>query len=346
MTKHRVTIHDLAHELNTTASTVSRALQDHPRISQSMKAAVWDLAKKLNYQPNPIASSLRKGKGNTIGVIIPRIDRYFFSSVISGIEDVAYESGYNVLICQSYDSWEREKAIVDTLINGKVDGLMVSLATGTKDYKHFQLVQSKELPLIFFDRIPNDMDVNKVEIDDFAGAFKAVDHLVAEGCKRIVHFCGPQHVSVYRNRFEGYKAALLKNGLFFDAGLVFNDIITRDSGEQSAMIISQMKPLPDGIFSASDFSALGAIIKLKELGLQVPLDIAIVGFANEPYDDMLNPGLSSIDQHSIEMGHNVAKLFLEEVSNPQAVLVPKRIILNPELHIRGSSMKNKVINHL
>lgn len=339
MKKQKVTIHDIARALNTTASTVSRALQDHPRISKSMKEAVLELARKLNYQPNSIASSLRKGRGNTIGIIIPHINRYFFSSVIRGIEDVAYVSGYNVLICQSYDSYEREKAIVETLVNGKVDGLMVSLASGTQDLKHFQLVQSKGLPLIFFDRVPIHMDVNKVEIDDFAGAFKAVEHLISQGCRRIVHFSGPKHVSIYQNRFEGYKAALSKNNLPFDDALVFDGVITRDTGEKAAIEISKMKPLPDGIFSSGDYSGMGAVLKLKDLGIKIPKQIAVVGFANEPYGDMIEPGLSSVDQHSIEMGHSVAKLFLDEVADPQGNNIPKRIILNPELLIRASSKR-------
>jgi LacI family transcriptional regulator len=339
MKKRRVTIHDIARELNTTASTVSRALQDHPRISKNMKEAVWDLAQKLNYQPNSVASSLRKGKGNTIGVIVPYIDRYFFSSVIRGIEDVAYQAGYNVLICQSYDSFDREKNIVETLINGKIDGLLVSLAAETRDLNHFHLVQSKGLPLIFFDRVPASMDVNKVEIDDFAGAFKAVEHLIDQGCRRIVHFEGPRHVSIYHNRYEGYKAALQKNNIPFDESLVLKETITRNAGEKAAFEISKMTPIPDGIFSAGDFSAMGAILKLKALDIKIPGDIAVVGFANEPYDDILEPGLSSIDQHSVEMGHSVAKLFLEEITDPQGASVPKRIILNPELHVRGSSKR-------
>jgi LacI family transcriptional regulator len=341
MKKQKVTIHDIARELNTTASTVSRALQDHPRISKGMKETVLKLAQKLNYQPNSIASSLRKGKGNTIGIIIPHINRYFFSSVIRGIEDVAYEAGYNVLICQSYDSYEREKAIVETLINGKVDGLMVSLGSETFDLKHFQLVLSKGLPLIFFDRVPVNMEVNKVEIDDFAGAYQAVEHLISQGCKRIAHFCGPRHVSIYHNRFEGYKAALLKNNLTFDESLVFNGVITRDTGEQAAQAISKLKPLPDAIFSAGDFSAMGAILKFKELGLKIPQDIAVIGFANEPYDDMLEPRLSSVDQHSIEIGHSVARLFFEEVKDTQGNMKPRRIVLKPELRIRESSLKIK-----
>ena len=339
MKKRRVTIHDIARELNTTASTVSRALQDHPRISKVTKEAVWDLAKKLNYQPNSIASSLRKGKGNTIGVIIPRIDRYFFSAVISGIEDVAYEDGYNVMICQSYDSIKREKAIIENLINGKVDGLVISVAYETIDISHFHLVQSKGVPLLFFDRVPDNIDASKVEIDDFAGAFKATEHLIDQGCKNIVHFAGPRHVSIYRNRFEGYKAALLKHNIPFNDQLVFDGVITKEKGSEAIEKIISMKPKPDGIFSSGDFSALGAIVKMKELNIRIPEDIAIVGFANEPYAEILDPPLSSVDQHSTEMGQSIAKLFLEEVNANVSNVAPKRIILSPDLYIRKSSLR-------
>jgi LacI family transcriptional regulator len=339
MKKSRVTIHDIARELNTTASTVSRALQDHPRISKTMKSAVWELAKKLNYQPNSVASSLRKGKGNTIGVIIPRIDRYFFSTVIRGIEDVAYDAGYNVIICQSYDSTEREKAIVETLINGKIDGLLVSLANETMSFDHFKMVQNKGLPLIFFDRVPDLMEVSKVELDDFSGAYKAVSHLISQGCKRIIHFAGPKHVSIYRNRLEGYKAALAKHNIPYNEAYVLDNVITRDRGSEVALQISKMKPMPDGIFSAGDYSALGVILKFKEIGIAVPKDIAIVGYANEPYSEILDPPLSSVDQHSKEMGHSVARLFLEEVSVNYGSITPKRIILAPDLYIRKSSQR-------
>jgi LacI family transcriptional regulator len=339
MKKRSVTIHDIARELNTTASTVSRALQDHPRISKSTKEAVWELARKLNYQPNSVASSLRKGKGNTIGVIVPRIDRNFFSSVISGIEDVAYEAGYNVLICQSYEKYDREKAIVEMLMNGKVDGILVSLASDTTDYAHFERVLSKGLPLIFFDRVADAPIFHKVEVDNYAGAMMAVEHLIMQGCKRIVHFAGPQHLVNYQKRLEGYKAALLKHHMEFDPALVLDDVITRQTGEQAAITITQMNPLPDGIFSSGDFSALGAILKLIQMGYRIPQDFAIVGFANEPYDDMLQPGLSSIDQHSTEMGQSVARMFLEQMKELPGSSSPKKIILTPDLLVRGSSIK-------
>ena len=339
MIKRRVTIHDIARELNTTASTVSRALQDHPCIGKDMKKAVWELTKKLNYHPNFTASSLRKGKRNTIGVIIPRIDRSFFSSVIRGIEDVAYEAGYNVLICQSYDSWEREKSIVDNLVNGKVDGLIVSLGLETKDYKHFQSFQEMGIPLIFFDRAPENLKVHKVEINDFAGAFDAVEHMINQGCRNIAHFAGPKHISIYKYRFEGYKAAMLKNGLQVNNKSVFKDTLTREAGEQAAIKISKMAPMPDGILAASDFSALGAILAFKKAGIKIPKDIAVIGFANEPFDDMLDPGISSVDQHSLEMGQQSAKLLFEAMDDQNFSNAPKVITLNPDLIIRKSSLK-------
>lgn len=339
MKKHHITIHDIAKELNTTASTVSRALQDHPRISKAMKQAVLDLARKLDYQPNAMASSLRKGKGNTIGVIIPRIDRYFFSSVIRGIEDVAYEAGYNVIISQSYDSKLREKQIVETLINGKVDGLLVSIAFETETSEHFQVVINRGIPLIFFDRAPIDMDASKVELDDFAGSFKAVEHLISQGCKRIVHLAGYKHISIYRNRLEGYKAALAKYNLPFDPALVFENTIAKEKGEEVASKIVSLNPRPDGIFSASDFSAMGVMFKLKDFGIKIPEEIALVGFANDPYTEVISPSLSSVDQHSKEMGQRAAQLFLEQIKGDHTVY-PKKIVLPPDLYLRQSSIRS------
>jgi LacI family transcriptional regulator len=339
--KAKVTIHDIAKQLNTTASTVSRALQDHPRISQAMKKAVLNLAEKLNYQPNFIASSLRKGHGNTIGIVIPRIDRNFFSSVIGGIEDVASQAGYNVLICQSYDQENKEKNIVETLINGKVDGLLISLASGTGCVNHLNQIIEKGVPLIFFDRSTQNVDASKVEIDDMLGAHMATSHLIEQGCRRIVHFSGPLNVSIYANRFKGYRSALEDHGIPYDEKLHIKDTITRDKGAEAVAKMLKFKPVPDGIFSASDFSALGAIMALKERGVRVPEDVAVVGFANEPYASMITPTLTSVDQHSREVGQAAAKLFFEELELHGSPYVSKRIILTPDLIIRESSKKLK-----
>lgn len=339
--KAKVTIHDIAKQLNTTASTVSRALQDHPRISQAMKKAVLELAEKLNYQPNFIASSLRKGHGNTIGIVIPRIDRNFFSSVIGGIEDVAAEAGYNVIICQSYESEEKEKNIVETLINGKVDGLLVSLSSGTSNLSHFEQTIEKGVPLIFFDRVSQNLDVSKVEIDDFRGAHMAVSHLIEQGCRRIVHFSGPLGVSIYENRFKGYKAALEEHGISFDEKLHIKLTLTHEKGAEAVEQLLKLKPIPDAIFSASDYSALGAITSLKEKGIRIPEDIAVVGFANEPFAAIITPSLTSVDQHSRDVGHAAARLFFEELEQYGIPFVAKRVMLTPDLIIRDSSKKMK-----
>lgn len=338
--KTKVTIHDIAKQLNTTASTVSRALQDHPRISQPMKKAVLELAEKLNYQPNFIASSLRKGRGNTIGVVIPRIDRNFFSNVIGGIEDVASEEGFNVLICQTYDSEQKEKNIVETLINGKVEGLLVSLASGTRDFKHFKQAMDKHVPLIFFDRAPAELEVSKVEIDDYLGAYMAVTHLIEQGCRRIAHFSGPLHVSIYSNRFAGYQAALKDKGIPFKEEYLEKEIYNKESGIDATYKLMALKEPPDAIFSASDFSALGAVLALKELEIKVPDQVAVVGFANEPYASILEPALSSVDQHSKEIGQTAAKLFFEQLKEQHSAIIPKRVVLTPNLIIRKSSGKN------
>ena len=340
MKSRRVTINDIARELNTTASTVSRALQDHPSIGKEMKKAVIELTRKLNYKPNYIAASLRRGKGNTIAVIVPGVDRWFFSSVIRGIEDVAYEKGYNVLICQSHDSYEREKKVVQELLNGIVDGIIASLALETEQYPHYELVRKKGLPLVFFDRVAETIDTHKIILNDFAGAFDAVEHMIKQGCRNIVHFAGAQHISIYRNRFEGYKAALLKYGLNFNNKFVFSNTLTREKGKEAATEMLNMNPLPDGILAASDFSALGAIFEIKNAGLNIPKDIAIVGFANEPFDDMLDPGISSVDQHSLEMGQKAASLLFDAINNNIASDDPKIITLNPDLIIRNSSLRS------
>jgi LacI family transcriptional regulator len=303
-----------------------------------MKEAVWKLAREWNYQPNSIASSLRRGKGKTIGVIVPRIDRFFFSSVIRGIEDVAFDAGYHVLICQSYDSYQREKTIIENLINGKVDGLLVSLASETSDYSHFELVQSKNIPIVFFDRAPANKNFSQVVVDDYLGAFEATEHLISLGCRRIIHFGGPNHINIYRNRLEGFRAALKKHQISEITEPKFENTIVHETGEVAAYEIAKMKPLPDAIFSAGDFSALGAIVKLRQLGIRIPEDIAVVGFANEPYDDWLDPGLSSVDQQSFEMGHTAANVLFEEITE-NGVGEPRNIVLAPKLIIRGSSTK-------
>ena len=341
--KKRVTIQDLAKELNTTPSTISRALKDHPGIGKTMKEAVRALAKKYDYQPNAIASGLRSGKTNTIGVIVPRVNRDFFSNVISGIEDVVFEAGYNVIICQTHDRLEKEQQYINTLLNGRVDGIMVSLGLETRGYCHFEKVIEACISLIFFDRVCEEMDVTKILIDDFDGSFKAVSHLAKMGYNRIAHFGGPDFLNVYKNRKEGYLSALAKNNLDIDKKIIIQNDLTIEAGKRDTEKLMKMDNPPDAIFSASDYSALGALLYLKEMSYKIPDQVGVVGFSNEKFTSLIDPSLTSVDQHSNELGKYCAKLFLEEVKQDPGNFVPRKIILNPKLLIRRSSQR-KVIS--
>jgi LacI family transcriptional regulator len=337
--KKKYTIADIAKELNTTISTVSRALQNNPRISVKMRNAVQELAVKNNYQPDYRASSLRSGSAKTIGVLVPKVDRHFFATVLSGIDDVLADANYSVIICQSFESYEKEKQLVQNLMNGKVDGIIASISTETRDASHFELMVSKGLPLVFFDRVWEPLRVSKVLVDDYLGATMAVEHLIMNGCRKIAHFAGPQHINVYKNRTKGYINTLKKHGIEVDESLIFNDVITRDTGCKAMEKILQLNERPDAIFSSGDYSALGAILCAKNAGVAIPDEIAITGFANEPWDSFFEPTLTSVDQHAFDIGRQAATLLLEQLNNKKSTFVPRTVVLTPELIVRKSSFK-------
>jgi len=343
MKKQNLTIHDIAKELNTTASTVSRALQDHPRIGKKTKERIQQFAKENNYQPNSYASGLRKGKGNTLGVIVPQINRNFFSTVIRGLEDVASAAGYNVLICQSHNSEEKEKAIVETLINGTAEGIIVSLAANTFDMKHFDLVKERGIPLVFFDRTPNHYQVDTVVVDDFLGSYRAVQHLIDQGCTSIAHIGGAQHIGIYRRRFEGYRAALDANGLSFNEDMVSLIDTNLDTGTDFIKSLFDRSIHVDGISCAGDYAAFGAMVELKRRIVKIPHEVAVIGFSNEPYNVLIEPGLSSIDQHCVEIGRSAANLFLERIAEKHTVSDYRSIVIDTELCVRTSSLKREFV---
>ncbi len=339
MKKGRTTIHDIAKKLDITASTVSRALKNHPRISEATKKAVLKTAKKLNYQPNHIAAALRNGKSKIIGVIVPTADRSFFASVVRGIEEVATTAEYNVMICQSYDEQQKEATNVETLLNTRVDGILVSFAKGTENFEHFLKVKRKGIPLILFDRTHEYLDVSSVVIDDYLGAYKAVEHLIRQGCKRIAHFTNIKKISIYRKRLRGYREALQNYGIPYDNQLVIESNMQLEDGRQSMLRLLQLNPPPDAVFSASDYSAMGAMEILKEHNIKIPQQIALVGFGNEPFTRFTDPQLSTIDQKSTEMGRAAAEIFLELIKKDKKTNASKTIVLKPELLIRASSLK-------
>lgn len=339
MKKEKSTIHDIARKLNITASTVSRALNDHPRISESTKKAVQKAAQKLNYQPNHLAAALRSGRSNILGVIVPTVDRSFFSSVVRGIEEIANSSRYNVMICQSYDNHEKEVAAVEALLSARVDGIIASYAKETRNFDHFMKAKERGIPVILFDRSNDELELSHVVVDDFLGAYKATEHLIQQGCKRIGHFTNTRPISIFKDRLRGYKEALIANGLTYDESLVVESNLQLEDGRDSMLQLLNRKELPDGIFSASAYGILGALQVLIEKGIRVPQDVALVGFSNEPYTSFTEPALSTVEQHSLRMGNAAAEIFLEEVSDGEKKFIPQKIVLKPELIIRQSSLR-------
>jgi LacI family transcriptional regulator len=339
MRRERTTIHDIARKLNITASTVSRALNDHPRISDETKKAVLKIAQKLNYQPNNIAAALRNGKSNIIGIIVPTADRSFFSSVVRGIEEIANTARYNVMICQTYDNYEKEVATVEALLNARVDGIIASYGKETLDFDHYKKVKERGIPLILFDRSNDELEVSHVVIDDYLGAYKATEHLIQQGCKRIAHFTNTRKISIYKERLRGYREALLHHGLAYDESLIVASNLQLEEVRSSMLQLLKLKKLPDAVFSASAYGAMGAMQVLREKGIKIPEAVALVCFSNEPFTSFTDPGLTTVDQHPLRMGNAAAEIFLEEIAAGTKKFIPQKIVLKPEVILRESSLR-------
>jgi LacI family transcriptional regulator len=337
--KKRASIIDLAQQLNIAASTVSRALNGHGAISEATTKRVLALAKELGYQPNNMAAGLRRGRSNMLGVVVPHIDGNFFSQVVKGIEASASKAGYHVLICQSNEDVAHERQNVETLLNAQVDGILVSLSRTTREFKHFEKVRKRDVPLVFFDRILEGYDVNAVVLDDRAGGYRATKHLLAQGYQRIAHFAGPQHLNIYKLRRQGYEEALREHGVPVEEELIFFCDMKMEDGIMGMTQMLALPNPPDAIFSASDFTAAGALQVLKERGLQVPADIALVGFSNELFSRLTEPMLTSIDQHCELMGRSATRLLLQIMEEQGQHFAPRHIVLQPDLCVRASSLR-------
>ena len=336
----RFTIRDIARHLNLTASTVSRALNDHPAISAGTKHAVQVEANRLHYRHNKIASSLRLGKSRIIGVVIPSAEINFFGSVVHGIEKVASENDYNVLIYQSNELEEIEKKGIDTFLRFRVDGVLASISKDTTDLAHYNEVRKRGVPLILFDRASDDLDVPSVVIDDYKGAWLATCHLIEQGCKRIAHIAGQQHVHIFRQRLLGYQAALRHHKLPVDETLIVHGDVSVESGKRCMQDLLTGNNKPDAVFAVEDFTALGAMETLKACNIRIPGEIALIGFANENFGEYLTPSLSTIDQQTIRMGEVAARLFFTSCDQNNFYRhKPKKVMLEPKLVIRQSSSK-------
>jgi len=339
--KNKTTIKDIANVLNISAAAVSKALHNDPRISEKTKEAVRQVAKNLNYQPNHLASALRSGKSKLVGVIVPRTNSNFFSATIHNIEEVLNEKGYNIIITQSNESFEKECKNIDTLLYTQVDGIIASMANETVDLEYYEKIKAAGIPLITFDRGENDLNVDYIGIDDYDSSHVIVDHLVEQGCKRIAHIAGFKRTRIYNNRIRGYIDALNKHKLPLEEELLIETNLTVEDGREKMLQLLALENRPDAVYVAGDYAALGALQILNEKGIQIPDEIALVGFGDEPFANMVTPRITSVNQHSYKIGRIAAETFLEYTKKPKIEQSLNKIILEANLIVRASSLKNK-----
>ena len=332
----KTTITDIAKKLKISTSTVSRALSDHPEVSQKTKEKVKKFAREMNYKPNIIAQSLQRGHSKIIGVLVPQLRHVFFAEIMAGISDVMDETGYNVLICQSNEKYENEVKNVDTLIQQRIAGLLVSISEETKNYDHFNQVVDSKIPLVLFDRTCTKINASSVTTDDYRGAFNIVDHLIKKGYKRIAHLAGFSNLQIAERRFLGYKGALEANDLTFNENLVVENGLNEEDGAKSFLkLYNNLEEKPDAIFAVNDPVALGAFQEIKKMGLSIPNDIAIAGFSNNPITALIEPGITTIDQPAYEIGKVAAELLIDKIINKNDIITHK--ILPTKLIIRQST---------
>lgn len=334
-----VTIYDIAGKLNLSIATVSRALKDDPVVNKKTKKKVFDLAEKLGYRSNHFARNLRNQRTDTIGVIVPRLNSYFMSAVIAGIESVANNEGYNLIISQSSEKAHKEKASAKTLFNSRVDGLLVSLSYDTEDVSHFEQFFKKNIPVIFFDRGEQHANSTNIMIDNKNAAYEATKHLIEQGCKRIVHITALPKRNVYVDRLNGYKKALQENNIDCREDYVIINNLSQEAGIEAADIILEMDPLPDAVFAANDNCAVGCMLAIKKAGIRIPADIAFAGFNNDPVSNVIEPNLTTINYRGYEMGEVAARNLINHLNGVSPIHSTNTIILHSELIVRASSLR-------
>ena len=334
-----VTIYDIARELNYSVATVSRALQNDPVVKPNTKKKIIAHAEKRGYRMNYFASSLRKSKTHTIGVLMHELNSHFMVSVLAGIEKVLSETDYDIIIAHSNESGIKEVANANNLFHKRVDGLIASLAYDTPNLGHFEQYTKKNIPVIFFDRVEENGPGVKVIINNYKAGYEATQHLIEQGCKRIIHMTGNLSRNVYSNRLKGYKAALKENNIPFKENyLVVNDLRKHDC-VKAAKLIAKMKPLPDGLFVTNDISAAIVMQTFKELDIKVPDDIAVVGFNNDIVTTIVEPNLTTINYPGITMGEVAARNLIDRLNGNGNAKLKNPIIIKSELLIRASSIK-------
>lgn len=337
--KTEVTIYDISRVLNISASTVSRGLNDSPQVRKDLRRKIMQTAQEMGYQHNKFAANLRQKRTRTLGVVIPRIDSHFMSSVISGMEKVANNSGYQLLISQSEESAALEEANIQALFNSRVDGLLVSLSFETKNKDAFKDVFRKNIPIVFFDRVFECDNCVSVIIDNYRAGYEATKHLIDQGCEKIVHVGGSMNRNVYYDRYRGYRQALADNSIAYDDKFLILTDLGDNSGEAVLNSLLGNGTMPDGIFTANDTSAVSIICELKKKGYRVPDDVAVAGFNDDPVSRIVEPNLTTVHYPGKAMGEVAASTMIRILEGTQYEKV-NSIILTHELIIRESSLRS------
>jgi LacI family transcriptional regulator len=335
--KRHVSLKDLAQELGVSISTVSRALNNHPDISPEITQKVKKLAAEMNYTPNPLAMGLLKQATRMIGVVVPDLVTHFYSSIISGIEAVAEEKGYYILIASSNESLQKEIKAVENLLKTRVEGLIICLSQETQTFEHFDRLIQNNIPLVFFDRVCRTNEVSSVVVDNVKAAQKITQHFYKSGFRRIAYIAGPKHLNISKERTSGYLAGLKKCGLEFHLALLEKcNLSAKDAMKATARLLD-LPERPDAIFGINDTVAFAAMKEIKRRGLRIPEDVALVGFTDDFHSTVVYPALTSITHPTFEIGQEAARLFFRSIEDPEAK--PEQIVLNTKLVIRNSSVK-------
>lgn len=337
MKKRPVTIYDIAQRLELSPSTISRGLRNDHRINEDTKRLIQETARELNYQPNRIAAGLRGGTTRTIGIIVPRIGRYFFANAIESIERVARARGFQVIITQSHEEARAESENVAALTAARVDGIIASVTVETTDPTPFQNLRKRQIPLVFFDRYLSGVTAHRVVLDDERCAYDAVSHLYRQGARRIAYLGGPVALNIYRDRYAGYQRALAATGLPHEPQYIDLDCLKEERGVETARTMLGLAEAPDAFFCASDYSALGVINHCRDVGVPIPDRVKVVSFANEPFTRIMSPQLSSVDQFSERMGTAAAELLFSQIDRSETGDKPEEVVIPGELIVRASS---------
>ena len=345
MRSSQTTIVDLALQLGISKSTVSRALTGHPSVNPATRQQVLDLAGQLNYQRNQLAISLLTSRTRTVGIMVPEFISFFFPKVIIGAQPELTKAGYNVVICHANESYDMEVSNTRALLASRVDGLLVSHTKETRNFDHFRQFRQQGVPVVFFNRVCEDMDVSKVLVDDYAGAFAAVSYLIESGCRRIAHLAGPDTLVGSRNRLNGYRDALLHRGLVPDPDLIISYDLTIEKVTIYVNHLLNLPQPPDALFAINDPTAIEALRVIKGRGLRVPVDISVVGFSDDPIAALIEPGLTTVAQPVEEIGRQAARLLLNRLSNKEApaetVILPTRLMIRRStLPVNGGEILN------